>query len=103
MSKRLEETKKGIAKLPGTPTHAGTRQRLAGLLGALPEQSLGNSDREAIAARLIALLQPRVLRLAQAPVPRARMINLSRIAPRTYVLVFALCVFLLLWLTRTPT
>jgi hypothetical protein len=78
-------------------------QRLAGLLRSLPDRYLGSSDGAAIAARLIALLQRPPARMQRTSLPHARLINLTRIQPRTYVLVFALCVFLLLWFTRSPT
>jgi hypothetical protein len=89
-------------ELAQLPTDAAI-QRLAGLLRALPDQCLGTSDSAAVSARLIALLQTRPLRLPGASLPQVRMVDLSRIPPRVYMLVFALGVFLLMWLTRSPT
>jgi hypothetical protein len=91
-------------ELANLPVDAAT-QKLAGLFRVLPDQSLGSSDRSTVAARLIALLQRPPARLPRTSLPRTtlpwvRMLNRTRIPPRTYLLVFAICFFLLLWLTR---
>jgi hypothetical protein len=93
---------KEASELAQLPVEAA-RQRLADLLRALPDQNLGGKDRAAIAARLIALLQPRPLRLPQGSLPLGRMVDLGRIPARSYMFMFALGVLLLMWLTRSPT
>lgn len=87
------------AELANLPADAATK-KLAGLLRVLSDQSLGSSDRTDIAARLVVLLQRPPARRSRPSLPRVRMLDLTRIPPRTYLLVFAICLFLLLWLTR---
>ncbi len=77
-------------------------QRLTDLFSAIPDETLGSSERSVIANRLIALLQhrPRFRPRAGPDMPTPETPAMAGIQPRTYALLFALYVFLFLLFTQ---
>jgi hypothetical protein len=87
---------KEAGELAALPAEAATR-RLASLLGALPDESLGNCDRTNVATRLIALLRLRPRsRQTRPTLPAFKAIDLTQVQPRIYALAFVLCFLLFL-------